>query len=104
MVFRRESLGVRRAVNFKLNDNDWNVNCYPVSDANDWNEGNHFVSPAIVLFLPLFGGSFCLKPFFPATQHSADFLEFLSKPGEFFGWNQPALPSKLNKEFKHIKF
>lgn len=38
--------GVRRAVCFELLDNDWNVSCYPVSDAYDWYEGVRFVSPA----------------------------------------------------------
>ena len=59
-------------VNVNRNDDGWNVNVNPVNETNEWNEGNRLTSRNYGFSPRLWSGSFCLQPFLPPAQLSAN--------------------------------
>lgn len=68
------------AVNCNWNGNGWNCNANSVDNPNEWNADNQVISRNYYFSSQLLRlGIFCLQPFLPPTNHSAEFLEMLRK-------------------------
>lgn len=71
---------------------------------NDWDSDNCLLCFCnSLIFLPLFiGGSFFLKALFPATEHSADFIQLKDELSVGGMVEHLMLPSDLEEELQNV--
>lgn len=85
----REGASYIFVVNVNVNDDGLDVNVNRFENGNVWSgEYRHrVVSPQLYGFLPcLFRGSFYFQSFFPASDHTSDFIQLSGEISIFIVW------------------